>query len=172
MKTWACPSELERLVSVDLHMLWKIMNWTCHLEHETWLQFASVDFGLWYAVAPKERDFAKWSSLGLETQFGLDALKTLPIHTSQLQEEQLGDSSRHTFCIWFWFWLCSYVCVPFSRCLQCGTHAGMLLEFVQEVLGRDEVVQEVAKTVVLIGRLQDWEDLQNIPEWMQLYAVH
>lgn len=31
----------------------------------------------------------------------------------------------------------------------------MLLEFVQEVLCRYEVVQEIAKTVVLIGRLQD-----------------
>lgn len=40
----------------------------------------------------------------------------------------------------------------------------MLLEFVQEVLGRDEVVQEVAKTVVLIGRLQDREDLDKYVE--------
>lgn len=46
-------------------------------------------------------------------------------------------------------------------CLQCGTHTGVLLQFVQEVLGRNKVVQEVAKTVVLIGRLQDREDLDR-----------
>lgn len=35
----------------------------------------------------------------------------------------------------------------------------MLLEFVQEVLGRHKVVQEVPKTIMLIGRLQDRKDL-------------
>jgi len=48
------------------------------------------------------------------------------------------------------------MCVfPATVCLQFGTHTGVLLEFVQEVLGRNKVVKEVAKTVVLIGRLQD-----------------
>lgn len=50
------------------------------------------------------------------------------------------------------------------QCLQFGTHTGMLLEFVQEVFGRNEVVQEVTKTVVLIGRLQDREDLDKYVE--------
>lgn len=32
-----------------------------------------------------------------------------------------------------------------------STHTGVLLEFVQEVLGWNEVVEEVAETVLLIG---------------------
>lgn len=45
-----------------------------------------------------------------------------------------------------------------------GTHAGVLLEFVQEVLGRNEVVQEVAETVMLIGGLKDRKDLKEEAE--------
>lgn len=41
------------------------------------------------------------------------------------------------------------------------TYAGVLLQFVQEVLGRNKVVQQVAKTVMLIRRLQDGEDLHG-----------
>lgn len=41
------------------------------------------------------------------------------------------------------------------------TYTGVLLEFMQEVLGRNKVVQEVAKAVVLISRLQDWKDLHG-----------
>ena len=37
----------------------------------------------------------------------------------------------------------------------------MLLQLVQEVFGRNEVVQEVAETVVLIRGLQDGEDLDK-----------
>jgi len=55
--------------------------------------------------------------------------------------------------------VCVLVCGVVLRCG--GTHAGVLLEFVQEVLGGNEVVQEVAKTVVLIGRLQHRKDLNK-----------
>lgn len=48
------------------------------------------------------------------------------------------------------------------RCLK--THTGVLLEFVEEVLGRNKVVQQVAKTVMLIGGLQDREDLHKVIE--------
>lgn len=41
------------------------------------------------------------------------------------------------------------------------THAGVLLEFVQEVLSRNKVVQEVPKTIMLIGRLEDRKNLKK-----------
>lgn len=47
------------------------------------------------------------------------------------------------------------------QCLQFETHTGVLLQLVEEVLGGDEVVQEVAETVVLVGRLQDGKDLDR-----------
>lgn len=37
----------------------------------------------------------------------------------------------------------------------------MLLELVQEVLGRNKVVQEVSKAIMLIGRLKDGKDLRK-----------
>ena len=39
------------------------------------------------------------------------------------------------------------------------THAGVLLQLVQQVFGGDEVVQQVAEAVMLIGGLQHREDL-------------
>lgn len=65
----------------------------------------------------------------------------------------------------FCFWLYSYVCVLICRVVaECGTHAGMLLKFVQEVLSRYKKVQKVTKTVMLIGWLKDWEDLDKQKE--------
>lgn len=77
--------------------------------------------------------------------------------------KRLTDFSHYTSCIRQLILLLIIELRVCSRpqCLHVGTHAGVLLEFVQEVLGRNEVIQEVPKTVVLIGRLQDWEDLDD-----------
>ena len=42
-----------------------------------------------------------------------------------------------------------------------STHAGVLLQFVQQVFGGDEVVQQVAEAVMLVGGLQHREYLEG-----------
>lgn len=94
----------------------------------------------------------------------------MPIHTNsdedyfhQSHQDNWQISQTTRFCVWQLILLliiqlrvCSH-----PQCLLFGTHTGVLLEFVQEVLGRNKVVQEIPKTVVLIGRLQDWKDLDK-----------